>query len=249
MAKRRNTQGASSINTFDKGLNTDIRDYHLDARSWTHARNAINNSHIGDLGNIGNEPANDFCASATYDIIGSIHLEKTRWAIFSTDDTDSEIGTFDSESCEYTTVVNAQCLNFKKNHLISGASRPTFDCDFQIYWQDNLNSDRTLVLNDVPWVQECTDDNGDREGGCITCIDTDELDCVKILLESHIQQPCYRLEKGASGGNIDNGSYYVQIAYLVNGQRVTDYFPMSNILSLFTHENRYLQYKPNANNS
>jgi hypothetical protein len=238
MAKRRNTSTPMSNNTFDKGANTDIRDYHLDSRSWTHARNAINNTHIGDLGDLGNEPANGFCASAAYDIIGTIHLEKTRWAIFSTNDTDSEIGTFDSESCEYTTVVNDPCLNFKKTHLISGASRPTFDCDFQVYWQDNLNPDRTLVLNDVPWVQDCTTVND-----CTTCEDTDELDCVKILLESHIKQPCYRLEKGASGGNIDNGSYYIQIAYLINEQRVTDYFPMSNILSLFTHENQNASFE------
>ena len=236
MAKSRSNISAGtpmSNNTFDKGANTDVRDYHLDKRSWTHARNAINNSHIGDLGNIGNEPANKFCASAPFEIIGTIHLEKTRWAIFSTNDVDSEIGTFDSETCVYETVANDQCLNFKRTNIISGTSRPTFDCSFQVYWQDNLNPDRTLVLNNVPWVQDCIEDNG-----CFTCTDTNELDCDKLRLEALISQPCYRLEKGASGGNIDNGSYYIHIAYLVNEQRVTDYFPMSNILSLFTNENQ-----------
>ena len=84
MAKSRSNISAGtpmSNNTFDKGANTDVRDYHLDKRSWTHARNAINNSHIGDLGNIGNEPANKFCASAPFEIIGTIHLEKTYWIV------------------------------------------------------------------------------------------------------------------------------------------------------------------------
>jgi hypothetical protein len=237
MAKNRNTGGVPmSTNSFDGSLVTDVNDYHLPKNAWTHARNAINNTHIGDLGDISNEPGNKLCAAATYEIIGTIHLEKTKWVIFSTDDSNSEIGTFDSEKCVYETIVNAPCLNFKKNYIISGASRPTFDCDFQVYWQDNLNPDRTLVLGQVPWIQECVDDNGEEPGGCITCTDTDELDCDKLLLESHIKQPCYRLERSATGGNILNGSYYIQIAYMVNSQRVTDYFPMSNVLSLFTHE-------------
>lgn len=240
MAKKRRTKNTpipQSTNTFDKGLVTDISDYHLPTRAWTHARNAINNSHTGDLGNVGNEPANKFCASAPYDIIGTIHLEKSLWCIFSGNDIDSEIGTFDSEKCEYTRVVNNPCLGFRRTHLISGASRPTFDCSFEVYWQDNLNVDRAMDLGNVPWVQECTDDNGAEPGGCVTCVDTDELDCDKIRLESFIQQPCVTLERGPAGGNILNGSYYVQIAYLVNSQRVTDYFPQSNVLHLFEHGN------------
>lgn len=230
MAKSRNNPIPTSMNSFEKGLNTDIKDHHLSKQAWTRARNAINNSHTGDLGNVGNEPANKFCASAPYDIIGFIHLEKSFWAIFSTNDTDSEIGTFDSDKCEYVRVVNDPCLNFRKIHLISGSSRPTFDCSFKVYWQDNFNVDRAMDLGDVPWVQDCVE-----EDGCFTCTDTDVLDCDKIRLEAIIQQPCVRLERGPAGGSILNGSYYVHIAYMVNGQRVTDYFPQSNILSLFEH--------------
>jgi len=234
MAKgRQGSESQGSTNRFDKGLNTNIKDYHLDNQSWVYARNAINNTHTGDLGGIGNEPANRFCANAAYDIIGAIHLEKDLWAIYSTNDVDSEIGTFASERCEYVTIVNDRCLNFRKTHLITGASRRTFDCSFQVYWADNkLNPDRTLVLNDVPWIQECVDTDG-----CITCVDTEELDCSKILLESRITQPCVRLERSASGGSILNGSYFAHIAYMVNGIRATDYFPMSNILSLFDNGN------------
>ena len=212
-------QPLNTNNTFEEGLTTDIRDFHLSNEAYTYARNAADNSVIGDLGSIKNEPANKLCTSAPYKIIGTIHLENTQWAIFSTDNTNSEIGLFDEKDCSYTTIVNDPCLNFKDAYLISGASRPTFDCSYKIYWQDNLNPDRALDIQDVPWIQDCVDNDG-----CLECTDTTDLDCDKILLESIIQQPCVTIERGPSGGNILNGSYYVQIAYGVNGQRVTDYF-------------------------
>jgi hypothetical protein len=230
------SSSASSNNRFDKGANTDIRDYHLEEQAWTHARNAINNSHIGDLGDLGNEPSNKFCSFAPYTIIGTIHMEGDMWWIYSTNDIDSEIGQFDESTCVYTKIVNNSCLNFKTTHLISGASRPTWDCSHRSYWQDDLNPDRTLDKAAVPWVQECVDSNGSTEGGCITCIDTDVLDCDKMRLEAFIQPMCLRIEKGPSGGSILNGSYYVQAAYVVNSQRVTDYSTMSNIISIFEHD-------------
>ena len=162
MAKRRSSssqQIPSISNRFDKGMNTDIRDYHLDDMSWTHARNAINNSHIGDLGDLGNEPSNEFCAGAPYKIIGAIHMEAGKWWIFSGNDTTgSEIGEFDEDNCTYERIVNDPCLGFRSTHPISGSSRPTWDCSNRAYWQDNLNPDRTLDRADVPWFQTCTED-------------------------------------------------------------------------------------------
>jgi hypothetical protein len=241
MAKRRSRKAPagtipSSINTFDKGLNTDVRDFHLDKKSWTKARNAINNSHIGDLYAIGNEPSNRFCSSAPYKIIGNFHMVETKWWVFSGNDLDgSEIGIFDEKDCSYTKVVNDPCLGFRSTHPITGASRPTWDCSDRAYWQDNLSPDRTLDRADVPWIQDCVDDNGNDPGGCVTCTDTDVLDCDKIRLEIFMLSPCARIERGPQGGTIFNGTYYVHVAYLVDSQRVTDYFPMSNVVHIFEH--------------
>jgi len=238
MAKgRQQQQGTpSSTNRFDKGLVSDMQNYHLDEQSWISARNAINNSHVGDLGDLGNEPANGFCAAAPYTIIGTLHREKNIWSIYSTDDSNGhEIGIFDADKCEYTVKVNAPCLNFSTLRLITGWSRPTFDCSFRDYFADGLNPDRTIDLDAIPWVQDCEDDNGDEPGGCVTCVDTDVLDCDKIRLEAYIAPPCITIERGASGGSVLNGSYYAHVAYVINSQRVTDYFLMSNVLSLFEH--------------
>lgn len=238
MAKQQqNGQTQMSTNRFDNSVNTDIRDYHLDPSSWTFARNAINNSHVGDLGSIGNEPSNQFCSNAPYVIIGVVHRVGTLWTIYSTNNIDSEIGVFDESNCTYIRKINDRCLGFKTYALIKGACRPAFDCDYRDYWADGLNPDRTVNVDNPPYVQDCTDSNKDDPGGCIECVDTDELDCDKLRLESFIQMPYAKISKGSSGGTIFNGSYYVVLAYAINKQIVTDYFTMSNILSVFDHEN------------
>ena len=48
----------------------DTNDMYMSDGLWNHAVNAINNTHYGEVGTIGNEPANRECASAPYAIIG-----------------------------------------------------------------------------------------------------------------------------------------------------------------------------------
>ena len=133
---------------YNKSLNEDTNNYLLGPNQWTHARNAINNSRTGDLGKLGNEPSNLECASAPYTIIGAVHLVADTWAIFSTDDVNSEIGIFQEDICKYTTAVNAACLNFNRANLISGVSRPNSTCVYGIYWDDGgRNVSRTMNIS------------------------------------------------------------------------------------------------------
>ena len=242
-----NLQNTSSTDPrrFDKELNEDVNDFHLSPDSWTQARNAINNSKTGDLGKIGNEPSNLFCTQAPYPIIGAIHLEADQWAIFSTDDVNSEIGLFKEGLCQYSTIVNDPCLAFDRAYLIKGVSRATSDCSFKLYWDDGKNPSRVLDIENVPWIKECTDENGVSipgpagysAVGCITCVDTTRLNCDEIRLARLVTPPCYHIEKGVSGGTLPNGSYFITLAYTIQGQVITDYFPPSNLQPLFDHEN------------
>ena len=264
MAKEKQQQSTSSIGTrrFDKSLNENIRDYHIPENSWTHARNAINNSNKGDLGGIGNEPGNLYCAQAPYTVIGVIHLVSNYWLVYSTDDTNSEIGIFHEESCTYTTAVNDPCLGFKRTNLIIGTARPTSACTFNAYWDDALNVSRaasfTIDLpgdNDwtnpnspLPWIQICTDEKGNPvldpsdplyagpPYGCITCVNTNRLDCDAIRLARFISPPCFEVLKGVGSGTLLNGSYMVFIAYAIKGQKISDWYG-SNVQALFTHGN------------
>jgi hypothetical protein len=149
-----------SAATFDKAMVTDVNDYHLPENAWTYARNAINNSRKGDLGKLSNEPANEFCASAPFNIIGNIHVEKDIWVIFSTNGYMSEIGLFTEETCSYEKLVRSSCLGFKSTHLIKGVAKPNAFCSHDIVWADGKNPDRIMDLQNIPWVEECTDDDG-----------------------------------------------------------------------------------------
>ena len=227
-------QNTSSVDTrvFLKGMMKDTTASYQPKEAWSHARNAANNSTDGDVGLIGNEPANLECAKVPYTIIGAIHTYSDQWVLYSTDDISSEIGLFDDSKCEYTTLVNDPCLNFNKKHLIVGAAKENFDCSWQTYWDDGNNPSRTLNINDIPWKQNVVSAPG---ADCIIYENTNELDCEKIRLAPLVDTPCVTLSKAESGGQLRNGSYQAFIAYTVNEQRVTDYIGVSNVQSLFDH--------------
>jgi len=246
MANNYQNTSSQDPKQLNKSLNEDTASSNLDPNSWTHARNAITNSVTGDIGKIGNEPGNLFCNKAPYPIIGVVHLTADEWAIYSTDDVDSEIGFFKESTCEYRKIVNDKCLNFNRANLIKGVSRYTSDCSYKLYWADSLNPDRILDINDIPYIQICTDELGVNIAtapsgydpiGCITCVDTPDLNCDKIRLASLMTPPCVKVSKGAGGGSLLNGTYIVSIAYSVNGQKLTDYFMPSNQQPLFEHDN------------
>jgi len=239
MAKKRankaqpQMQNTSTVDsrTFLKGMVKDTNASFQAKESWSHARNAINNSVDGDLALIGNEPANIGCGAAPYTIIGAIHMFSDQWIIYSTDDINSEIGKFDDSKCEYTTLVNDPCLNFNRNYLITGAAKENFDCTWQAYWDDGNNPSRTINIDNIPWKQILIS----GEEPCAIYEDTDELDCEKIRLAPLLDTPCVDIKKSESGGQLRNGSYQAFIAYTVNEQKITDYIGVSNIQSLFDH--------------
>ena len=248
--------------TFDKGLNKDFNDFHLPPNQWSRARNAINNSITGDLGKLGNEPANLLCVSAPYPIIGFIHIIEDKWAVYSTDGTNSEIGLFIESNCgskstetcgpdiPYQKIVNDKCLNFKLENLVIGVSRSTSTCTYKLYWDDGLNPSRTLEVDvdnpcrnlytdentTIPYIQNCTDSNGSLPGGCIICTNTPALNCDRLRLALFMNPICPRVEKGYLGGNLLNGSYFVVMAYAVKGQKISDWY-LSNVQGLFAHSN------------
>lgn len=226
-----------NTNVFVKGMVKDTDSSYFDKQSWYHARNLINNSVDGDLGVVGNEPANLRCAQIPYTIIGGIHLYGDTWVIYSTNDILSEIGLFDDSKCEYTTLVNDQCLNFNQDNLIIGAAKENFDCTWQVYWDDGLNPSRTLNIDNIPW-EKIVDPNTPAGSTCVEYINATplRLDCEAIRLAPLVDNPCITLEKADQGGFLENGSYQVYIAYVIHDKPVTDYVGISNIQSIWSHE-------------
>lgn len=233
MANNSNMQGTSAVksNVFTTGMNKDVTDIFIPEGVWTNAINAINNSHYGDTGTIGNEQSNLECASAPYIINGIINKSGKEWVVFSTNNTSSEIGIFNESSCEYQPIVNDPCLKFNTKYVITGAVKENADCTYQVYWQDNNNPDRTMNLNNPPYVQIKTTDPND----CNTITYTDVLDCEKLRLASLVSQPCIKINKSKGSGQLANGSYQATIAYSQNGNRVTDYAIPSVPQGLWSH--------------
>jgi len=221
-----------NTSTFSKGMMRDYNESFVGDGMYTHARNAVNNSHDGQVGLLGNEPSNIFCVDLPYTLIGCIHLGGDQWIVFTTDNTNSEIGIFDESECSYTKIVNAPCLNFKTTNLITGVSRTRYDCERLVYWDDGLNPTRSLNIDNVPWIEDCV-----LTGDCEICTPTNELNCEAIRLASLINHPCITIRRGEVSGTLPNGSYQACIAYLVDGVKVTDYIGLSDVQGLFTHEN------------
>ena len=239
--KKKQLPSTSSVHTSTpiKGMIKDVDSAYFGKENWFHARNLANNSMDGDTGVVGNEPANLACGKIPYTVIGTIHLYGDQWAIYATNDIDSEIGTFDDSKCEYTTLVNDQCLNFNRDNLIIGVSKENFDCTWQVYWDDNLNPSRTLNLDKVPYKQQQITGPDVDGNPCIIYQDItpNELDCEAIRLHPLMDMACLRLEKAEEGGALFNGSYQAFIAYCDNAQTIGDYFINSNITSVWSHEN------------
>lgn len=240
MAKKKSTKESAASNklamqthtdSFSKGMVQDVNESFQTAGTWVHARNAVNNSTEGDFGTLENESSNKFCAEIPYTVIGSIHLYDDKWAIFSTDDVDSEIGMFDESQCSYSTIVNDKVLNFDKNHLIKGASKENYDCTWQLYWDDGKNPTRTINIDNIPYITTKTVVND-----CVVETPTSDLDPEQIRLARLMDTPCLTIEQGEVG-TLLNGTYQVYIAYSINGTRVTDYMAASNLQSIFFHEN------------
>lgn len=242
MAEQTQNPGAST-NTFTKGMVKDYNDTFIGEGLWTHARNAVNNSHDGQLGVIGNEPANLLCVQLPYTLIGSIHLSDDQWAIFTTDDFNSEIGIFDESECSYKRVINDQCLNFNKANLITGAYRKRFDCERLVYWDDGRNPSRFMDIDNPPLKTKNIVTDGCTFEVPLTPI---QLDCEAIRIASLVTTPCINLSKGRIGGMLPNGSYQAVVAYTISGVKVTDYLGISEVQSLFSHENTSMSLEINV---
>lgn len=220
---------------FNKQMVKDMDGTMVNGAYWTHAINAVNHSHLGEMGVLGNEPANRRVAKTPYPLIGAIPLTGDQWVLFSTDDLRCEIGIFDDSEGSYRTIVNANTLAFKRTNLITGAAKKNYDCTYSVYWADGLNPDRMLNLNKVPYKEKVKKKS--KKQTCNVPEYTNELDVEALRLTRLVKSPSLALHKATVGGNLLNGSYQVTIAYSINGVRVSDYFPPSNIQSLFDHRN------------
>jgi len=175
----------------------------------------------------------------------------------------SEIGLFEEDECRYRPIVRDACLGFSRYNLISGAARERDTCEWQVYWADGLNPDRYLNIGDpktwpptdyfwnsnnqyvdifgniifwpgVAWNEVSVRPvPGAPDPDCLITDQVNTLNCDAIRLATLVKTPCLDIRAGSQEGVIENGSYAVAIAYVINRQRVTNYFSLSYIQPIF----------------
>src|ERR1700727_3102444 len=231
--------------SFSGGLNMDSIDTFTKG-TYFHARNATTVLPDGNTGPVlHTEVANIAQTFLPYTMIGSIQLVADQWILFSPNNTYSEIGLYIETQGTYTTMLNDVItiaaglpgLNFSTSNLITGAARRNFDCGFDVYWSDGgRNPDRmldTAYLYPNPWVQDCI-----TIAACITCTNTNLIDVNTIRLAPQFSVPCLTLSKSSNSSLLLNGSYQVCLRYAINGIACTDFIALSNVMSIFAHDNQ-----------
>lgn len=220
-------------NMMIKGLNLDLNESYIDEQSWSYALNAVNATHQGDEGILGNEASNVIQASAPYTIIGLIDISMFEVLVFSTDDIDSEIGVFHKVKKTYIKKVNDRGLAFKRSHLVTGVVKSMDGVTKVVYFCDNLNPDRAMNLDKIPYKKTGVNLSGD--GDCNVPEYSDELDTDAIRLTAFYNTPCIAVKRSKGSGQLPNGSYQAVIAYSEKGIRLTDYTIPGNPIAVWNH--------------
>ena len=99
------------------------------------------------------------------------------------------------------------------------------------------NGTNTFLWPGVPWIQNCEPGINGEDPDCLICRDTNVIDCDKIRLASLMRTPCFDLNLSQQQGVLENGSYAVAGCYVINRQRVTNYFSIGYIQPIFNDVN------------
>jgi hypothetical protein len=96
------------------------------------------------------------------------------------------------------------------------------------------NGSQQMLWPGVQWVQKCYP----TIGNCNICTPDNNLDCNAIRLARLVNTPCITVSLAEEGGTLQNGSYYVQVAYSIKTNRVTNYFSPSNVQPIYSPRDR-----------
>ncbi len=130
------------------------------------------------------------------------------------------------ENCNYTTIVNADCLGFSIDSPIQSWVKVD-DCNIRVYFTDNTPTGLRYIDYDY---QKKTISN-------CPLVETDELDCDKIKVFKDTCYPKIQQEIVRAGGENKAGTYQFAIAYSDSlGNPIGHYFYVTNPIPLSDRE-------------
>jgi hypothetical protein len=210
------------------GLNLDALTGQVKPGQLGYAKNAVISGYDGNMISYQNELGNELCFSIPegYRVIGTHNIvEKSTIILFLVNPTSSlsEIGKV--QGCQYSTVINAACLNFNINYPILKAVHKITNCSTEVYWTDGLNPMRYIDLDNLPYAENLN--------GCEDNQST-EIDCNKMRIMPNFAIPEVEYRAVRSDGTITAGTYQFAFQYATPlGEAYTSFYSITNPIPVF----------------
>lgn len=202
------------------------------------------NGDITDYGNsnqtvmVQNTSSNELCVKLpfNFDLVGELNLDKNNQILFLRNKDISAIYLMDKDKCTIVEVVTAKCLNFSKDHWITGKYKFIND-KRRIYFTDGINPVRYLDI-DQPYpkktLKECKECNN---------YELNELDCNALNFWKSKKIPGITTE--IISGNIPNGVYQIAISTIDGDSPTSEYFIYSDVFKLHSNKSSRFGIKVN----
>lgn len=143
---------------LEKGLYSDSQEQDQPTGTYRFAKNIVESNVLGAKEN--EDGFVNLGEITPYTLIGVVPTGRS-FVVFSTDNTDSEIGsvTRDGNVLNYTTVYNDPELDFSTSNPIKGEYRKDVNGERVVAWTDNLNPPRVLNLDNLDGINDVEDLN------------------------------------------------------------------------------------------
>ena len=162
------------------------------------------------------------------------------------------------ETCKYERLfgdncnehLQEPCLNFSVEHPIldGNINLKVEKTGNKLYWTDGVNPPRKFDFFEY--------EKGTYDKTGITVCDTDYdvedvcLDCEKLKVFKTFLKPCLHPEVIVTGGGLNMGVYQYLIAYSdVMGNELSDYYSLTNPVTIFDHGKEYFATEDLADNT
>lgn len=212
------------------GMSLDTMTSDIPQGMLSYALNAITEGADGNQVTYQNEAGNILCTNFPegYTVVHTKNIiEKNIIVVFlvKDDETTSEIGVVDTNTCLYTPKINAPCIGFSKNIPILKSVYKVTNCSTELYW---ANPERRWIdLENLPFLEEVVEDQCEREI-------TDEVDCNKMRVQPDFLIPQIAVTDVDSDGELVAGTYQFGVQYAnLMGEAYTSFYSITNPLPIF----------------
>jgi hypothetical protein len=232
----------NNVNRPHKGMMQDVNPVDQPKESYRYALNAVNETSEGNRTMLSNEKGNEECYTLPegYYRIGKVYTKDNEIVIFSTNGTNSEIGTV--KNCDYTSVVNSECLGFSIEYQIDATYRLRRGCETVVYFTDKLNSVRQINF------AKLEDYYSDAYLAYLESpiplppFTGEKWNCAKFNLIQDFKVPCFSEAEILNGGSLEAGSYNFSIQLLNEDGNPTNWIVTSRPINIY-HDSIFAPYQ------